>query len=143
MAAKTVHPAFATVGTDVVVITSLDGMFPAKVVKATKTQITVEFRRRGATVTQRFIPSRWSDRYATQMDEFGTRDSYGHGDTLLLATDPSLPGRRAARAKRRAELALKAAATAISSRTSPTLAQLDAAAAAIAEYRALIAPAAD
>jgi hypothetical protein len=139
MAAAPIPSAFTTIGTPVVIIgASGDSLTPAKIVKVTKTQVTVDYRRGGETRTGRFIPSRWTDRYQTEMDQYGMRDSWNTPARLLLATDPSLPGRRAAAAKARAEKALKAAASKFAAQRHPTAADLDAMAAAMDAYRATL-----
>lgn len=138
MNAKTLPSAFTTVGTPVVVVTDGDAILPGKIIKVTKTQVTVEFRRRGATVTERFVPSRWNDRYETEMDQYGMRDAWSRGASLLLATDPSLPGRRAAKAKANAERALRTAAAAFAAQKVVTAADLDEIQAAMDAYRATL-----
>lgn len=141
MTAQTVPSAFATVGTYVVVLGMNDSITNAKIIKVTKTQVTAEYRLRGTTQTMRFVPSRWNDRYETEMDQYGMRDAWSRGASLLLASDPSLPARRAARAKATAERTLRTAAAKFAAQKEVTAADLDEIQVAMDAYRATLATA--
>lgn len=144
MAVSPVPAAFTTVGTDVVIISgsgefATAALIPAKIVKVTATQVTVEAT--GArTYTERFVASRWNSHYETQMDQYGTRDSWSRGASLVLATDESLDARRAAKRRHTAENALRSAAAQLSKLRNPSAEELDTMAAAMDAYRATLTP---
>lgn len=145
MAASPVPATFTTVGTDVVVVSSTGtfataDLFRGKITKVTKTQVTVDYKVGDRTVTNRYVASRWNMHKDTQMDEYGTRDVYSRGTTLVLATDPTLDARRAAKAKHVAENALRTAASKFAAQRQFAAEDLDAMAAALDAYRATLAP---
>lgn len=145
MAVSPVPAAFTTIGTDVVIISgsgdfATAALIPAKIVKVTATQVTVEAT--GArTYTERFVASRWNSHAETQMDQYGTRDSWSRGASLVLATDPVLAARRDARLKHNAEVALRTVASKFAACRGFTAEDLDTMQAAMDAYRATLTPA--
>ncbi len=145
MAATPVPATFATVGTDVVVVSSTGtfataDLFRGQIPKVTTTQVTVDYKVGDRTVTNRYVASRWNMHKDTQMDEYGTRDVYSRGTTLLLATDPTLDARRAAKAKQVAENTLRTAASKFAAQRHVTTEDLDEMTAAMDAYRATLTP---
>jgi hypothetical protein len=139
MAVQPTPAAFTTVGTAVVMIGSSYSyesapITPGKIVKVTATQVTAEFITKSRTWTARFVAPRWGNTAETQMDEYGMRDSYSRRATLVLATDPSLAERRAAKAARMAEAAVTAAAAKFAAVKRPTAADVAELQAALTKY---------
>lgn len=139
MAITPVPAAFTTIGTDVVAVDTSYSyesatMTAGKIIKVTATQVTVEFKNGDRTYTKRFVASRWGMYREWQMDEYGQRDSYRSGSTLVLATDPSLAERKAARAARIAEGKVTAAAAEFAKIKRPTAADVATLQAVLAAY---------
>lgn len=123
-------PAQFTTGTEVASIryghhyTDAPTVTQGKITKVTKAQVTVEFTNGAATYGAATYASRYVADYASQKEtsltEYGMKNSYRNGETLVLANDERLVAiaKRADKANR--ERAIRAAAQSFTSGT-PTV----------------------